>query len=156
MLGRALTHGALRMSLYNPAKDALLRALPPSASSTPSVFLAVKIAAGASSGAFAALVSNPLELLKVRSQTQTSNASPLAVLRQLVVAEGVLALWSGVTASMQRSARLNVGQLACYDQIKHTLRETFQLDPNTKSAQIAASVVAGAVVCQRSSVWPCN
>ena len=65
--------------------------------------VAVKIAAGAASGAFAALVSNPLELLKVRTQTETARVSPVAVFSELVRREGMASLWKGVTASMQRS-----------------------------------------------------
>lgn len=141
MLGRAVTHGALRMTLFAPAKDALTPVLP--AAVPP---LLIKVAAGAISGAFAALASNPLELLKVRAQNETGRtSSPWLLLRQIMATEGVVGLWKGVTASMQRSALLNVGQLAVYDQIKHTLRDSFALNPNTMLAQVCASILAGLV-----------
>ena len=120
MLGRMLTHGALRMSLYEPVKDGLLGlvAVDTSRSSTsgtgsqpplsPAAMFGVKIVAGACSGAFAALASNPMEMLKVRSQTERSNISTWALLRKILATEGLVAMWSaGVTASMQRSALLN-------------------------------------------------
>jgi hypothetical protein len=142
MLGRALTHGALRMSLYAPIKESI-SSLVPTLAVQPAVALGIKIAAGASSGAFAALVSNPLELLKVRAQTDTAHTSPIKTFKHIVASEGVGALWKGVSASMQRSALLTVGQLTAYDQIKSTLRDSFHLDPNTKFSQISSSVVAG-------------
>ena len=93
MLGRAFTHGALRMSLYDPAKTALASQV----SSRPSAALtaAIKVTAAAASGAFAAIVSNPLELLKVRVQTDTASTSMWTMLRRTVQAEGVMGLWKG-------------------------------------------------------------
>lgn len=66
--------------------------------------------AGASSGAIAAVVCNPLDLLKTRLQLEAShasgltvNASVITVARQLVRAEGWKALWRGTPTSTLRS-----------------------------------------------------
>ena len=71
------------------------------------------------SGALAALLTNPLELVKIRAQANVAaHLSMWTIGRQIVAQEGVGALWQGVGASVQRSALLTAGQMASYDTLK--------------------------------------
>jgi hypothetical protein len=113
VIGRASTHGSIRASLYEPLKDALwsppASSLQKSSNTPASPPFLVKIVAGAAAGAVAAFASNPLELLKVRAQSDMS-ATPVSsftLARRLLQTEGFFSMWRGVSASMQRSALLN-------------------------------------------------
>lgn len=91
--------------------------------------LHLKIAAGITTGSTAALVSNPLDLMKTRMQAQASgpNASVgyqhsfsgvAHGFRSLFQNEGVLGLWKGISPSVARLALGSSGQLASYSHIK--------------------------------------
>lgn len=103
----------LRLGLYAPIRDIL----PASDPSHPS--LVNKLAAGALSGAVAAAATNPLDLVKTRLQVQgLRNASPIAVLRDLIATQGVGGLWRGTAAGATRAAVLTASQCATYDAAK--------------------------------------
>lgn len=59
---RELSYSGVRMGLYEPVREALLRAAPFAPA------LLVKIAAGACTGAIGSVLANPFDLLKVRMQ----------------------------------------------------------------------------------------
>jgi solute carrier family 25 protein 14/30 len=101
---RSATYGSMRLGLYEPAKHALATATRHD-SSNPIPFTC-KCAAAMASGAFAALLTNPLELIKVRAQADSLAVSSWQRLAAISRTEGVFTLWNGVTASMQRSALL--------------------------------------------------
>ncbi|KAL1508505.1 hypothetical protein AB1Y20_004606 [Prymnesium parvum] len=66
------------------------------------------VAVGATTGAVAALICNPLDLLKTRMQLEASHPAgathPLTMARKLWKTEGFLALWRGCSANMARSS----------------------------------------------------
>jgi hypothetical protein len=122
---RACTYGSLRFGLYDPIKKSFSN----------QSSLGVKVAAGCTSGAFAALLTNPIEMLKVRSQlavdpSQGKSAWQLA--KHIWRTEGPSAFSRGLSASMQRSAALTAGQMSSYDEIKHRLQSSFQLPDSTR------------------------
>ena len=80
----------LRIGLYSPFK-ALVGA------DTSDSALLQKIGAGMASGALAAGLCNPTDLVKTRMQTAGASAGPLAVASEVVRKEGVAALWKGST-----------------------------------------------------------
>lgn len=130
---RACTYGALRFGSYEPIKSAI------GGGGGISPFR-VKLAAGCASGALAALITNPIEVWKVRAQTSNlGSAAPISWRT-----EGVAALMRGVQASMLRSALLTAGQMSCYDEIKHQLRARLAL-PDAISLHLAAAFVCGLV-----------
>ena len=119
VLIRESSKNAFRLGLYDPLIDL------PSARSSQSkeqkleqkqrrgsmgtgASMDVRIAAGALSGGFSALIANPLDLLKTRLQLDPSRDagnSATDALRRFVQAEGVLALWQrGALANVCRSA----------------------------------------------------
>jgi len=85
-----------------------------------------RMAAGMTSGATAALVCNPIELVKTRQQAQGSGVSsfkykgPIDGMRQLHAAEGVAGMWRGTPVSMVRSAMVTGPHLTTYTGVKET------------------------------------
>jgi hypothetical protein len=88
-----------------------------------------KIAAGITTGSTAALICNPLDIIKTRMQAQAygENANvgyqhPFSGVKDgfknLLKKEGVLGLWKGVSPSVLRLALGSSGQLASYAEIK--------------------------------------
>ena len=90
--------------------------------------LSTKIAAGCASGAFAAALLNPTELIKTRLMADArtadvpgprpARAGPLACAAAIVRERGVAGLWRGVGPSAARSAILTASQCATYDGVK--------------------------------------
>ena len=95
---RACTYGAMRFGCYEPIKNAIGGGVGAAASP-----FHVKLAAGCASGAAAALVTNPIEVWKVRAQT-----SSLSTFTSSWRADGVAALAHGVRASMHLSHRVRL------------------------------------------------
>ena len=63
--------------------------------------IGAKVAAGMLSGALAAGISNPTDLVKTQMQKGSSaRGGPFAVLARVVRTEGVPGLWVGTTPSM--------------------------------------------------------
>ena len=131
---RALTFAATRVGAYPSVRDAL--------SSDASV--SVRVAAGSLTGAFAAAVFTPLDILRLRSQL-TPRAHPtldvLGGLRKLAASEGFSALWRGASVNVARAAVLTSAQLASYDGVKRQLcdernwREDDSLNVTTRGRQ---------------------
>ena len=134
-LARESTYSAIRVGLYEPARGVAVR-------SSGSDGLAARLLAGGATGALAAALTTPLDLLKSRSQSGAPAAA--RSLRAIAAAEGgAAALWRGVGANVQRAAAVTAAQLATYDTCKRalarraSLREGFAL-------HVAASLLAGA------------
>ena len=88
-----------------------------------------KVAAGVTTGSTAALVCNPLDLMKTRMQAQASGANAsvgyqhkfagvLDGFSMAVKQDGVLGLWKGLSPSLLRLALGSSAQLASYSHIK--------------------------------------
>ena len=91
-----------------------------------------KVAAGLASGAFAAALLNPTELVKTRMMADATargragtslgapfaSRGPIAIVLSIVRAEGLRGLWKGAGMSMTRSATLTASQCATYDEVK--------------------------------------
>ena len=104
VLVREASKNAFRLGLYEPAVAVLDGPPRPGKRVAP---MSTRVAAGAFTGALAALICNPLDLLKTRLQAAegSRDASALRHLQQLYTQEGALALWRrGVMANMSRSA----------------------------------------------------
>lgn len=80
----------LRLGMYGPLKTAMGADTDPTALK--------KIAAGSASGAIATFITNPIELLKTRLQSNSAMA-PLQVLQKIVRENGVSGLWKGTMPS---------------------------------------------------------
>ena len=129
--GLAGLQAGLRISLFREASktgfriglfDPILRLIhDPSSGSAP---MYKRMLAGMSSGATAALICNPIELVKTRQQAAAGSASafayegPIDGLRQLLASEGWIGLWRGTGVSMLRSAAVTGPHLTTYTSIK--------------------------------------
>eukprot|EP00887_Chlorella_sp_A99_P005436 scaffold1.g5436.t1 len=154
--------GGLRIATYEPIRNSIanLAGEDPAHTSVPT-----KVAAAVSAGALGVVVGNPTDTLKVRMQSEGKLPAgaprkyphALAAYGQIVRAEGLGALWSGVTPNIVRTALLNACELATYDQargagrqgwagagrgIKYTLIRS-KLFEDGVPCHIAASLCAG-------------
>jgi solute carrier family 25 protein 34/35 len=117
--------------------------------------LHLKIAAGITTGSTAALVSNPLDLMKTRMQAQASGKNAAVGFQHrfsgvaqgfqsLVKNEGVSGLWKGIAPSVLRLALGSSGQLASYAHIKESALENgLQDGPLLHIGTSFASVIFG-------------
>lgn len=85
-----------RIGLYTPVKDLL------GANSAESP-LSLKISAGVLSGAVAAGVTNPTDLLKTSVQSRSKGQGGIRIAADLVRTQGIRSLWKGTTPSMVRA-----------------------------------------------------
>jgi len=134
---RASTYGALRLGLYTSFRDEGGRWMgpvdgdrddggPSQGDGKAPAPLSVRVGAGIAAGALAAAVTSPLDLAKVRLQrgggggggAGAGRGGAFAVVARVARAEGVLALWRGVSAGAARAAGLTAAQCATYDGLK--------------------------------------
>ena len=152
---RAVCYGGLRLGLYRPIAVAVesatntnqpgpssataggegARGSPGARRGEGNSSMSTKVAAGCASGAFAAMLLNPTELIKTRLMADarsrsgvsaSSSASPMGpyqVLRGVVREKGIAGLWRGSAMSMTRSAVLTASQCATYDEVKRVIGE---------------------------------
>ena len=175
---RAVCYGGLRLGLYRPIAVAVESAtntnqpgLSPAtaggegARGSPgrgregNSSMSTKVAAGCASGAFAAMLLNPTELIKTRlmadarsrsgvSASSSSSGSnppgPYQVLRGVVREKGIAGLWRGSAMSMTRSAVLTASQCATYDEVKKATK-TYTGMRDGVLLHFTASMLAGLV-----------
>ncbi|PNW81722.1 hypothetical protein CHLRE_06g257550v5 [Chlamydomonas reinhardtii] len=164
-VARGFLYGGMRLGLYEPCKGLLLAAgqlaaptpsalpttssSPSSATSAPQSAAAagvgLKVAAGLASGALAAGLTSPTELIKTRLQAKDNTSrGTLEVIRTVVKSDGVQGLWRGAVPSMVRAALLTASQVATYDSVK---REIIRAGGGSDSVwtHVAASGVTGLV-----------
>ena len=122
---RESTYSAMRLGLYAPFRDALWD----KAANSGPLPMYVRFLAGATSGCIGSAIASPADLIKIRAQTAstgaTSNAPQgiVAIARSVIANEGgVVALWQGVGANMQRATLLTAAQVGSYDEIKSRIR----------------------------------
>lgn len=133
-LARQLVYGQLRIGLYQNVA--------PQVHST-----SEKLAVGACSGAVAAALANPLDLVMVRMQAANSltQHSMLNALRRVAHEHTLLGLWTGVTPTVVRAAVVTATEQTSYDVMKTRLRSEFgfrdALPLHTLSSFIAGLLV---------------
>jgi len=153
-MARGLVYGGLRLGLYSPCRDALstlhisLNASssspsgsPAHAPPSPTANLGLKAAAGALSGGLAAALTSPTELVKTRQQAHASGSKPaFEIIRDVVRAGGVTALWRGATPGVIRASLLTSSQCATYDEIKRFLIKTTPMEDGTPLHILVSSI----------------
>ncbi|KMZ60237.1 hypothetical protein ZOSMA_5G01020 [Zostera marina] len=140
-LTRSLLYGGVRLGLYEPCKYVCDFTFG-------STNVLVKIACGAFSGVIATALTNPMEVLKVRLQMNSSRKlqqgrrGAIREIHSIVAREGVKALWKGVGPAMARAGALTASQLATYDESKQALLRLTVLEEGFQ-LHFISSVVAG-------------
>ncbi|KAL8198110.1 hypothetical protein R6Q57_024195 [Mikania cordata] len=85
------------------------------------------------SGAFATLLTNPMEVVK-----------RLVSCRKLLAKEGITALWKGVGPAMARAGALTASQMATYDEFKQVLLKRTSLEEGLY-LHLVSSTIAGSM-----------
>lgn len=74
---------------------------------------------GGAGGIFACIITHPLDLAKVRLQTASlPKPSLFVMIKRIVASEGILGLYSGLSASILRQCTYTTARFGCYDYIK--------------------------------------
>lgn len=114
------SYSTIRMGGYEPVK----RFISPNSVTLP---LYKKVIAGACSGAFGSFLSTPLDLVKIRLQTDLNRSLPntFVLLYRIGREEGVVCgLWRGVGPNVARAAITTAAQIPAYDHSKHLMLES--------------------------------
>jgi len=112
--------------------------------------VASKVSAGAASGAFAAFLLNPTELVKTRlmardDHTKSKNVTAWSCASTIVRERGVSGLWRGAAMSTTRSAALTASQCAAYDSAKSFVRKWRRGEEDDLLTHLCASMLTGLV-----------
>ena len=112
--------------------------------------VASKVSAGAASGAFAAFLLNPTELVKTRlmamdDHTKNKNVTAWSCASTIVRERGVSGLWRGAAMSTTRSAALTASQCAAYDSAKSFVRKRRRGEEDDLLTHLCASMLTGLV-----------
>jgi hypothetical protein len=148
---RALSYGSLRIGLYEPLKAALAEGRGEAHS------LPLRLAAGALSGASAAALCAPADVLKIRLQSRAAcGGGGGGLLREAsaVVREGgVRALWAGAAPTAARAAVVAATELALYEEARERLvrRGGGGGGSGDAGTHVAAALLAGAAASLLSS-----
>ena len=144
---RAATYGGLRLGLVEPIKNGVqgLLRLDDDDDDCDYDFV-VKAFAGASSGAIAATLLNPSELVKTRMMKGDSFK---VIYEKVIKKDGVRSLWRGCSMAATRAAILTSSQVVAYGEVKKRLIRYFPNDDGTEEDTFAvhfgASAIAGVV-----------
>jgi solute carrier family 25 protein 34/35 len=119
-----------------------------------------KLAAGVTAGCTAAMIANPLDILKVRLQAQASGANASVGhqhgytgiahgVSKILEKEGIVGLYNGIFPSMLRLALGSASQLTAYTTLKeHAMESGWKDGPPTHIACSMLSVVFGVTSMQ--------
>ena len=132
------SYSGIRMGGYEPLK----RLISPGNEALP---LYKKICAGACSGALGSFFTTPLDLAKIRLQTDIHNKLPntFSLLYRIGRDEGgVRGLWRGYGPNVARATITTAAQIPSYDHAKHLLLDRGWLEEGPV-LHLIASIVAG-------------
>lgn len=134
-------HTALRMGLYEPIKSLFHDDNSP----------VVKWLSAFTSGAIGSAIFNPIDVLKVRFQSQLPNEPRLysslpTVFRTIYAEKGVKELCIGTSTTVTRAAFLTSAQLGSYDVIKNNLFvRMLGMDKEANITHFSASIIASVI-----------
>lgn len=150
---RGLSPAIFRHTFYTPTRIIVYEHLRDNFVRSPDHSLPFysKAVIGGISGAIAQVIASPADLIKVRMQAdglissqglQPRYSGLFDALSKIIRAEGVLGLWKGVSASVQRAFLVNMGELACYDHAKRFIIKNQICDDNIY-AHTLSSITSG-------------
>lgn len=141
-LVRAYTYAAVRVGGYPCVRDRIARGR-----SEAGPGFATCVSAGGVTGATAAALFTPLDVVRLRMQLNPSKFPAFGVLgtlRQIAASEGFRALWRGAGITIPRAALLSASQLATYDAAKRQLRHITGAQEGA-ALHVGAALLAGVV-----------
>lgn len=100
---------------------------------------------GGAASCIACTVSHPLDLTKVRLQTThgANKASTIYTMIQIIKTEGILGLYSGLSASILRQITYSTMRFGVYDKLKNLISKNQEQLPFTK--KILCASIAGSI-----------
>jgi Mitochondrial carrier protein. len=112
-----------------------------------------KAACALGSGITGCVAAHPTDLVLVRFQNdgllpkdqRRNYKNFFDAARRMIKEEGVVKMWNGVSSNMGRSGLITCGQLATYDQVKQTMENKYQMNPNTMKCRIICATIASLV-----------
>jgi hypothetical protein len=118
---RQASYSGIKMCLYEPIRDAV-RKRTAGGGGNKDLRLWQMILAGGLAGAIGTFLTSPTDLIKIRMQSgSTSYDGLVQAFVSVITTGGVLALWEGWQANVQRSFIVNAAELATYDRFKRKL-----------------------------------
>ena len=118
---RQASYQGLKMYLYEPIRDAVLKATTPEGQEGAEPKLWQMILAGGLAGAIGTFLTSPTDLIKIRMQSGVQYGGVVDAFMSITAASGVLSLWDGWAPNVQRSFIVNAAELATYDYFKQLL-----------------------------------
>jgi solute carrier family 25 protein 34/35 len=148
-LVREVSKGLFRYGLHEPIMNQMHQEPTPAPFST-------KLLAGFASGAIAAVICNPLDLIKTRLQLEATHAQgavadgagsgPFAVIAGAVRREGLSSLMTGTQVSVVRSMLGNGAIMGVNLQLNEWVKDTLQMQKNVATDAFCAFFAATACV----------
>jgi Mitochondrial carrier protein len=134
---RECVYSGPRIGFYGPVRDYLISAIGAET-------VSVKILAAILTGSASSILSNPVDVVKIRQMSSPARyPSAAAALRELYEVEGAAGLFKGLLPSMMRGAAISVGQIATYDIAKGSLKASFHLEEGA-ALHVSSALVTGA------------
>ena len=107
---RQASYQSIKMALYEPIRDAVMRATSDDPNADPTLWQ--MILAGGIAGAVGTFLTSPTDLVKVRMQSGASYDSVSAAFADVYKDGGLTGLWAGWVPNCQRSFIVNAAELA--------------------------------------------
>mmetsp|Transcript_21584 Transcript_21584/g.43243 ORF Transcript_21584/g.43243 Transcript_21584/m.43243 type:complete len:291 (-) Transcript_21584:8-880(-) len=143
---RECTYSSLRMGLYEPIKSQYAMFFHDDGNSP-----IVKWFSAFTSGAIGSAIFNPIDVVKVRFQSQLPNAPPpysslFNAFHTIYTEMGLQGLYIGTSATVTRAAFLTSAQLGSYDVIKNNIFvQMFGFDKEANTTHFSASIIASVI-----------
>lgn len=113
---REATYTSLRLGLYEPIKNVM------GVNNNSNFFM--KFTAGSLAGAIGSIIGNPFDVLKTRMMSQETKQIPSFYTSFLeIYKNNKYDFYKGLQANVLRACVLNGTKMACYDQIKNTIKK---------------------------------
>lgn len=150
-LMREASYSTLRLGLYEPLKE-LFGARDPA--HTP---LWKKVCSGAIAGAIGSAIACPTDVVKIRlmalpSGNQWEYRHTLHAFQAIVSNEGIRGLWTGVSATVKRSALVSATAVSSYDHAKHKILNAEMLSEGPVLHIVASSIAGFVTNCVTSPI----
>lgn len=112
---RQIVYATVRLGCYAPFRNIIT-------SDPKNPTIVERAAAGAAAGAFASLLTSPIEVCLVLQTSSSEKVSFSTAAGRVLKQSGVLGFWRGIGALMSRATIVGICQVAMYDQASATLR----------------------------------
>lgn len=100
---------------------------------------------GGAASMVASVVTHPLDLAKVRLQTaKTPGQSLVGMIYNIITKEGVLKIYSGLSASLLRQATYSTARFGIYEALKEWYIEAYKVPKPGTAVLLPLSMIAGA------------